>query len=141
MGASQGPARQVRDEDVFAEMELGFVQDPPSTGSAIAELERWCQAASESTRGDGVPRRRPRAHDEFARDELADDVVGAFDEETSASGACLMGGRKCNDGEPCEAHVRWLEVRAAALAPMRETTIADLLGRSAGAGARAKVRA
>lgn len=54
-------------------------------------------------------------------------VVRAVDDPT-VSGACLVGGRRCDADDPCAAHAQWVAVRAAALAPMEKTTIADLLG-------------
>ena len=43
------------------------------------------------------------------------------------SGVCLLGGRPCTDEAPCHAHFRWKGIREASLAPLRDTTIADLL--------------
>jgi Rrf2 family protein len=42
---------------------------------------------------------------------------------------CLLGGRPCTDAAPCQAHFRWKAIQEAGLGPMRDTTIADLLGR------------
>ncbi len=60
-------------------------------------------------------------------------VVLAFD-EPSSSRMCLVGGRQCDSRTPCVAHGRWTSVRAATRAPMEQTTIADLLDSTAGAG-------
>lgn len=62
-------------------------------------------------------------------------VVGAFD-DPSESGACLVGGRSCSAASPCAAHARWKALRAASMAPLETTMIADLLGEAASAGAR-----
>jgi Rrf2 family protein len=42
---------------------------------------------------------------------------------------CLLGGRPCNAATPCAAHDRWLRMWEESLAPLRSTTLADLLGR------------
>jgi Rrf2 family protein len=54
------------------------------------------------------------------------EVIHAFD-EPRAKGICLLGGRPCNDGDPCGAHFRWKAIAAEMLAPLNNTTIADLL--------------
>ncbi|CAN5841082.1 RrF2 family transcriptional regulator [soil metagenome] len=54
------------------------------------------------------------------------EVVHAFDEPRTR-GICLLGGGPCNDAEPCGAHFRWKAVTAEMLAPLNNTTIADLL--------------
>jgi Rrf2 family protein len=56
-------------------------------------------------------------------------------DEPRASGQCLLGGRACDPAAPCAAHERWSAIRAVARAPLTTTTIADLLGRRAGAAA------
>jgi Rrf2 family protein len=53
-------------------------------------------------------------------------VVGPF-ADTNGSRVCLLGGQRCDTGAACAAHARWSAVRAAALAPMERTTVADLL--------------
>jgi Rrf2 family protein len=40
---------------------------------------------------------------------------------------CLLGDRPCTARRPCAVHHRWTAVQAAMDAPLRETTIADLL--------------
>ena len=54
------------------------------------------------------------------------DVVGTFD-EPAKSPMCLLGGRPCNEENPCQAHVRWMAVTAAMAEPLTSTTVADLL--------------
>jgi len=54
-------------------------------------------------------------------------VVRLFDEAPTGT-VCLVGGRKCDAGDPCEAHARWAAVRQGTLAPLERTTIAELLG-------------
>jgi Rrf2 family protein len=54
--------------------------------------------------------------------------------ESNGPAACLTGGRRCDAAEPCSTHEKWSAVQAASLAPMAETTIADLLGRSENGG-------
>lgn len=57
-----------------------------------------------------------------------DDLLGALDESPEgARKRCLLGDRPC-DGDPlCGAHRRWSETLDAARAPLRTTTLADLL--------------
>lgn len=40
---------------------------------------------------------------------------------------CLLGGRKCDSAFPCLAHRRWLRMWEESQAPLRSTTLADLL--------------
>lgn len=54
-------------------------------------------------------------------------IVGFFG-DGGTSGVCLLGGRPCDHADPCEAHERWTAVLEASGAPLRNTTIADLLG-------------
>ncbi len=58
-------------------------------------------------------------------------VVLEFDEPAPGR-MCLVGGHLCDSLAPCVAHGRWMSVRAAARAPMEQTTIADLLSGAAG---------
>jgi len=70
------PARQIRDEHVFAEPELGLIESPPSARTAIAELERRNQHRTEGRRSNGMRRGWSRTDDEFTRDDLADEMLG-----------------------------------------------------------------
>lgn len=54
------------------------------------------------------------------------DVIAVFAEPAPHT-MCLLGGRRCNEREPCAAHERWTRTWAAAWAPLRVTTIQDLL--------------
>jgi Rrf2 family protein len=54
-------------------------------------------------------------------------IAEAFAQE-GGSPMCLLGGRPCDALHPCTAHARWTAVRQASLAPLRRTTLADLLG-------------
>lgn len=56
-----------------------------------------------------------------------EDVVRHFDDPRART-VCLLGGQPCRDETPCAAHFRWKAVEEAATAPLRRTTIADLLG-------------
>jgi Rrf2 family protein len=56
-----------------------------------------------------------------------EEVVRPFD-EARARRVCLLGGRPCHDDTPCAAHFRWKAVNEDVWAPLRETTVADLLG-------------
>lgn len=40
---------------------------------------------------------------------------------------CLLGGRACDGASPCLAHRRWLRMWEESQAPLRNTTLADLL--------------
>jgi Rrf2 family protein len=53
-------------------------------------------------------------------------VVETFDEPAQRP-ACLLGGTECDAANPCDAHVRWSELRDAVRAPLRDTTVADLV--------------
>lgn len=54
-------------------------------------------------------------------------VIELFDAPPTR-GVCLLGGRPCTDARPCQAHFRWKAVWEEALAPLRATTVADLVG-------------
>ena len=54
------------------------------------------------------------------------DIVDLFETEHGIV-TCLIGGRPCDPQNPCAAHDRWTAVRDAARAPLRTTTIADLI--------------
>ncbi|HEU0016506.1 MAG TPA: Rrf2 family transcriptional regulator [Longimicrobium sp.] len=56
-----------------------------------------------------------------------EDVVAAVCDAPRASGTCLLGNRPCNAAVPCAAHARWSAVQEGLHAPLRRTTIADLL--------------
>ena len=53
-------------------------------------------------------------------------VIEAFD-EPRGSGVCLLGGRRCNQAEPCAAHDRWTAIKREARGALARTTVADLL--------------
>ena len=77
----------------------------------------------ESTRGPGGGFRLVRSPEVLTVADLAGAVEGR-----RGSGMCLMGGRRCSSATPCGAHERWQAVQRAAAAPLRRTTIADLMG-------------
>lgn len=56
------------------------------------------------------------------------DIVDAVDEAPLRTAVCLLGDRPCSPGTPCEAHVRWTEVRRRASELLERTTLAELLG-------------
>ena len=58
------------------------------------------------------------------------EVVRAFDGPPEHT-VCLLGGRPCRDDHPCDAHFRWKAVAHGVWEPLRRTTVADLLGRTA----------
>jgi Rrf2 family protein len=66
-------------------------------------------------------------------DLFAADVVEAVD-EVSSPASCLMGNRSCDPDHPCEAHFRWADLTKQVLRPMQDTSIADILGITPGAG-------
>jgi DNA-binding IscR family transcriptional regulator len=39
----------------------------------------------------------------------------------------LLGDRPCDLAKPCDAHDRWVDVKARVMAPLRATTIAELV--------------
>ena len=53
-------------------------------------------------------------------------IVALFD-EPRATGMCMLGGRRCDARVPCAAHLRWTAIAEAAHAPLRATTVADLV--------------
>lgn len=54
-------------------------------------------------------------------------IVALFD-EPRATGMCMLGGRPCDARIPCAAHLRWTAITQAAHAPLRTTTVADMIG-------------
>lgn len=60
------------------------------------------------------------------------DVVGQFDPALASSErVCLLGRDTCSDEDPCAAHDRWGGVRQLVLEFFRETTVDNLVRRSA----------
>lgn len=55
------------------------------------------------------------------------DVVEEFD-RLQERGACLLGGTRCNERDPCAAHDRWREVAGTVRRFFRDTTVAELAG-------------
>jgi Rrf2 family protein len=76
-----------------------------------------------SARGPAGGFRLLRGADEIA---LAD-VVEAVSEGPRPQAVCLLGNRPCRAAAPCAAHARWNTVQDGLWAPLRRTTIADLL--------------
>ena len=62
------------------------------------------------------------------RDIALADVVSAVSEGPRTSALCLLGNRPCQAEAPCAAHARWSAVQESLWAPLRRTTVADLLG-------------
>ena len=69
------PTGQVGHQHVLAEMKLRLVEDPPASGSALAVVE-WSKHRAEAGRGNRVARRRPRAQEELAVQDLRHLVLG-----------------------------------------------------------------
>lgn len=76
-----------------------------------------------SARGAAGGFRLLRAPNEIA---LAD-VVHAVDDGPRPQAVCLLGNRPCRAAAPCAAHAAWSTVQQELWAPLRRTTIADLL--------------
>lgn len=51
----------------------------------------------------------------------------------AAQGMCMLGGRPCDEANPCSAHHRWVAMWEASKAPLHRTTLADLLASQVGA--------
>lgn len=56
-------------------------------------------------------------------------VTQLFDERPRTS-HCLLSKTGCDPQNPCSAHARWMEITAASLSAIENTTIADLIGDS-----------
>jgi Rrf2 family protein len=54
------------------------------------------------------------------------EIVSVFDAPRK-NPICLLGGRPCNDREPCAAHAHWKQVEDRSRRPLEDTTVADLL--------------
>ncbi|HEU0302448.1 MAG TPA: Rrf2 family transcriptional regulator [Longimicrobium sp.] len=116
-------AQQPRGEPVPADRIARALGAPANyLGKTLQLLARRGLLAS--TRGPAGGFRLLRDGDEIA---LAD-VVNAVDDTPRAAGVCLLGNRPCQSVAPCAAHSRWSEVQHALWAPLRHTTIADLIG-------------
>ena len=75
-----------------------------------------------STRGPAGGFRLARPADRITLAEV-DESFG----EIRPAATCLLGDRPCDARAPCAAHARWSVVRDQLRAPLRATTIADLL--------------
>ena len=73
---SRRQAREVRDEDILAEMKFRLVDDPPSARAAASAVERRIELASEDRACDRVRGRRPWMGMERAVDDLGHLVRG-----------------------------------------------------------------
>jgi hypothetical protein len=69
------------------QMKLGFVQNPPASGAAVAELHASEQCGAERRSTGGMRDSRARTDVKLARDELADYVLGQRDEVVVVCGA------------------------------------------------------
>jgi len=54
-------------------------------------------------------------------------LVEAVDDAPRPAARCLLGDRPCRADAPCAVHARWSAVQDAMWAPLRGTTVADLL--------------
>jgi Rrf2 family protein len=75
-----------------------------------------------STRGPSGGFRLRRAADEITLAEV-DETFG----EIRPAALCLLGDRPCDGSAPCAAHARWTSLCDQLRAPLRGTTVADLL--------------
>jgi Rrf2 family protein len=57
----------------------------------------------------------------------AAEVIEAVD-DVPPMATCLLGDHPCQPDRPCEVHPHWSALRERVLAPLAETSIADLLG-------------
>ena len=73
------PARDVRDQDVLAEVQLGLEQDPPSARATAAEPERVSEACPETGLRQRLQRGRPRADIQRSVDDLGDPMRGGIE--------------------------------------------------------------
>jgi Rrf2 family protein len=115
-------AQQAPGESVPADRVAGALGAPANyLGKTLNTLARRGLLAS--SRGPAGGFRLLAAPDEIA----LSDVVEAVSEGPRQSAVCLLGNRPCRAAAPCAAHARWSSVRDDLWAPLRHTTIADLL--------------
>lgn len=55
------------------------------------------------------------------------EILAAVDDVATVA-TCLLGDRPCDPEHPCAAHQQWTLLRERVLAPLSETSVADLLG-------------
>ncbi len=72
----RSPACQIGNQDVVAEMQLGFMENRPTTRPSSPELERRREKTANPTRASDVSRGRARLQVELARDQLGDLMLG-----------------------------------------------------------------
>jgi Rrf2 family protein len=115
-------AQQARGESVPADRVAGALGAPANyLGKTLNTLARRGLLAS--SRGAAGGFRLLPEPEEIA---LAD-VVEAVSEGPRPRAVCLLGNRPCRAASPCAAHARWSAVQEDLWAPLRTTTIADLL--------------
>lgn len=81
------PARDIGNDNVCSEMNLGLVQDPPAAGAAVPELHAGKQCGAERRGAEGVGTGWPRADLQFACDQLPHQVLGQRDDIVVGRGA------------------------------------------------------
>ncbi len=74
--AVRTPTREIRDQHVVSEVELGFIENSPAARSTVTESIRRHQDAAEARGNIGVPRCRSRTNHKLPIHELAHDVLG-----------------------------------------------------------------
>jgi hypothetical protein len=81
------PTRDVGHDDVFDEMELGLVQDPPAAGATVTKLHAGEQYGAEGGGADGVGHGWSRTNVQLALHEFAHQVLGQRDEVVVGRGS------------------------------------------------------
>lgn len=74
--ADHGANRQVRDDDIVAEVQFGLVKDAPSARSPAAAIEGIAQDAAESRARVGMAGCRSRTREQLAVNKFGDEVIG-----------------------------------------------------------------
>jgi Rrf2 family protein len=116
---------QRQDEDWIPAQEIAAALDaPPNYLSKVLRILAR-RGLLESVRG---PRGGFRLSVPAGEISVADVLEHVDDAPRST--ICLLGVRPCDLNNPCTAHDRWVELRAAVLGPLRRTTIADLVEES-----------
>ena len=87
------PAREVRNEDVIAEVQLGLVQDDPAPGPTTTAVERRTELFTERARGARMKGRWTWVRIEDAVKDLSDDVLRqALEIRERRGSSCRSGG-------------------------------------------------
>lgn len=74
------PTGDIGDEHVSMQVKLGLIEDDPSTGTATTAVERPIELCSKARGSTSVVRRRTRARDQLAVEELCHEICGDLSE-------------------------------------------------------------